>query len=62
MEAAMGTGATAVPIPLKRLLPLTPIAVGAHLWLAAECLSLGLFFRIVWDVCDQGRPLSYGGE
>ena len=28
---------------------------------AAESLSLGLFFRIVWDVRDRGRPLSYGG-
>ena len=29
----MGTGATAIPIPLKRPLPLTPVAVGAHLYL-----------------------------
>ena len=30
-EAAMGMGATAIPVPLKRPLPLTPVAVGAHL-------------------------------
>ena len=29
----MGTGAMAVSVPLKRLLPLTPVAVGAYLWL-----------------------------
>ena len=32
----MGTGAMAVPVPLKRPLPLTPVAVGAHLWLQGE--------------------------
>ena len=29
----MGTGATAVPVPLKWPLPLRPVAVEAHLWL-----------------------------
>ena len=28
---------------------------------AAESLSLGFFFSIVWDVRDRGRLLSYGG-
>ena len=28
----MGTGAMAVPVPLKQPLPLRPIAVEAHLW------------------------------
>ena len=31
MEAAMETGATAIPVPLKRPLPLRPVAVEAHL-------------------------------
>ena len=33
MEAATGTGATPVPVPLTQPLLLTPIAVGTHLWL-----------------------------
>ena len=31
MEGTMETGATAIPVPLKRPLPLGTVAVGAHL-------------------------------
>ena len=31
MEAALETGAATIPVPLKRLLPLGPFSIGAHL-------------------------------
>ena len=33
VEATMKTCATVIPVPLKRTLPLGPVAVEAHLWI-----------------------------
>ena len=49
MAAAMETGATAIPIPLERPLPLTPVAVGAHLWYEQTESNLNASYRDILD-------------